>query len=123
MFPSRNFVLRVGVRLCLPLLAVAGGPPALADEAPERERLAALVRQIELIDRLAEGAAQAAPQGQTRYRFDYLRLREDLARVRAGVQDYLIPLRAQPRDPAPLVAHYKTSQARPPQSPHSEEAP
>jgi RAQPRD family integrative conjugative element protein len=119
MLPSRSLVLplRVGVRLCLPLFAISGLSPALADEAPEHERLAALVRQLDLIDHLAERAARAASPGRARYRFDYHRLHDDIARVRAGVQDYLTPLRAQPRDPSPLIGHYKISQPDPKDTP------
>jgi RAQPRD family integrative conjugative element protein len=99
------------------LLAVAGIAPARAAEAPEnttnatsaapeREMLAAVTRQIDLLDRLAERAAATSPQERARYHFDYLRLRADLRRVRAGVQDYLVPQHAQPRDPVPLAADY-----------------
>ncbi len=80
--------------------------PAIADDTPEREQLAALARQLDLIDRLAEHAANSAPQERARYHFDYARLRADLKRVRAGLQDYLVPQRAQPRDPVPLVGDY-----------------
>lgn len=77
-----------------------------ADDALAREQLTALVRQIELADRLAEHAASTAPQERARYHFDYDRLRGDLQRVRAGLQDYLVPQRAQPRDPIPLSGDY-----------------
>ena len=40
-------------------------------------------------------------------RFDYLRLREDLLRVRAGIEDYLTPRRAQPRDPLEFQGDYR----------------
>ena len=80
--------------------------PAIADDTPEREQLAALTRQLDLIDRLAEHAANTAPQERARYHFDYARLRADLNRVRVGLQDYLLPQRAQPRDPVPLVGDY-----------------
>ncbi|HBN9272617.1 RAQPRD family integrative conjugative element protein [Pseudomonas aeruginosa] len=80
--------------------------PAIADDTPEREQLAALTRQLDLIDRLAEHAANTAPQAPARYHFDYARLRADLKRVRAGLQDYLVPQRAQPRDPVPLAGDY-----------------
>ena len=82
--------------------------PAVAADglASEREQLAALARQLKLIDRLAEHAANTAPQERTRYHFDYGRLHADLQRVRAGLQDYLVPQRAQPRDPVPLVGDY-----------------
>jgi RAQPRD family integrative conjugative element protein len=82
--------------------------PAVAAEglASEREQLAALARQLNLIDRLAEHAANTAPQEHARYHFDYARLHADLRRVRAGLQDYLVPQRAQPRDPVPLAGDY-----------------
>src|SRR3546814_6768596 len=84
--------------------------PAIADDTPEREQLAALARQLDLIDRLAEHAAHTAPQERARYHFDYARLRADLKRVRAGLQDYLVPQRAQPRDPVPLVGDYRSEE-------------
>jgi plasmid conserved hypothetical protein, RAQPRD family len=72
----------------------------------EREQLASLARQLDLIERLAEHAANTAQQERARYHFDYARLRADLKRVRAGLQDYLVPQRAQPRDPVPLAGDY-----------------
>ncbi|WP_372157848.1 RAQPRD family integrative conjugative element protein [Xanthomonas campestris pv. fici] len=89
-------------------IALAGASPASAADglASEREQLASLARQLDLIDRLAERAANAAPQERARYHFDSARLRADLKRVRAGLQDYLVPQRAQPRDPVPLVGDY-----------------
>ena len=88
-------------------IALAGASPASAGDATaEHEQLAALARQLYLIDRLAEHAANYAPQERARYHFDYARLRADLKRVRAGLQDYLVPQRAQPRDPVPLAGDY-----------------
>jgi RAQPRD family integrative conjugative element protein len=88
-------------------IALAGASPASAGDATaEHEQLAALARQLNLIDRLAEHAANSAPQERARYHFDYARLRADLNRVRAGLQDYLVPQRAQPRDPVPLAGDY-----------------
>lgn len=81
-------------------------PAHAADDALEREQLAALTRQIELADRLAEHATGTAPQERARYHFDYARLRADLKVIRAGLQDYLVPQRAQPRDPVPLTGDY-----------------
>ncbi|MHB1371424.1 MAG: integrative conjugative element protein, RAQPRD family [Pseudomonadaceae bacterium] len=80
--------------------------PAFADDALEREQLAVLARQLDLVDRLAEHAASIAPQVRARYHFDYAQLRADLKRIRTGVQDYLVPQRAQPRDPVPLIGDY-----------------
>ena len=88
-------------------IALAGASPASAGDATaEHEQLAALASQLNLIDRLAEHAANSAPQERARYHFDYARLRADLKRVRAGLQDYLVPQRAQPRDPVPLAGDY-----------------
>lgn len=105
--------LRIGFPriLCLSLvLWLLHGQSALAaDEAAEREQLAMLERQLALVDRLAEHAADVSPQERTRYHFDYARLRDDVKRVRAGVQDYLVPQRAQPRDPVPLLGDYVRS--------------
>jgi RAQPRD family integrative conjugative element protein len=107
----------VAMRLATLLLAAAGLPPAIAadasDNAAEREMLAAVTRQLDLLDRLAERAATTAPQERTRYHFDYARLRADLERVRTGVRDYLVPQRAQPRDPVPLDGDYTRSNAAP----------
>lgn len=100
------------------LLGLAGLASAAAADAPdnagssaivEREMLAAVTRQLDLLERLVERAAATSPQELARYHFDYLRLRADLQRVRAGVQDYLVPQRAQPRDPVPLAAGYTLS--------------
>lgn len=90
----------------LSVLLLASPAPVLASGAIEREQLAALARQLNLIDRLADHAANTAPQERARYHFDYARLHADLQRVRAGLQDYLVPQRAQPRDPVPLVGDY-----------------
>lgn len=91
--------------------SVSAVRPAMAsDGALEREQLAAFVRQIELVDQLAnhlaDQAASTASPEPARYRFDYARLRADLKRIRLGVQDYLAPQRAQPRDPVPLTGDY-----------------
>ena len=89
------------------IIALAGASPASAGDATaEHEQLAAIARQFDLLDRLAEHAAHTAPPERARYHFDYARLRADLKRVRAGLQDYLVPERAQPRDPVPLAGNY-----------------
>lgn len=92
-------------------------PAHAADDALEREQLAALTRQIELADRLAEHATGTAPQERARYHFDYARLRADLKAIRAGLQDYLVPQRAQPRDPVPLTGDYVRRNERQESSP------
>ena len=103
-WPALAVVLAVSFSALQPAVAADG-------VAMEREQLAVLARQLDLIDRLAEHAAHTAPQERARYHFDYARLRADLKRVRAGLQDYLVPQRAQPRDPMPLAGDYTRSGA------------
>ena len=98
-WPSLAVLLAVSFSALQPAVAADG-------VAMEREQLTALARQLDLIDRLAEHAANTAPQERARYHFDYARLRADLKRVRAGLQGYLVPQRAQPRDPVPLAGDY-----------------
>lgn len=82
-------------------------PAATANDAVEREQLVALVRQVDLIDRLVEHAANTAPQERARYHFDYARLQQDVERIRQGLHNYLTPQRAQPRDPIELLSDYR----------------
>ncbi|WP_438636504.1 RAQPRD family integrative conjugative element protein [Methyloversatilis discipulorum] len=91
----------------LAFLLLGSTPVIAADSSPEREHLAALSRQLDLLDRLAEYSASLPRQEGSRYHFDYARLREDIERVRAGIRDYLTPQRAQPRDPVVLVGGYR----------------
>ncbi|MCE4373846.1 RAQPRD family integrative conjugative element protein [Xanthomonas hortorum] len=92
--------------VALPPLASAASPPAQGQD------VAAALRQLDALDRLiqnSETSTVVAP-GQ-RYYLDYSRLRADVARVRVGLQDYLTPPRAQPRDPAEIVGQYRADQA------------
>lgn len=82
-------------------------PVVASDSSTEREQLASIVRQLETLDHLLERAADRPREVDERYHFDYARLREDLARVRVGIGDYLTPQRAQPRDPIPLFGAYR----------------
>ncbi|CAI1232724.1 integrative conjugative element protein, RAQPRD family [Serratia ficaria] len=82
-------------------------PAVAADDSNEKEHLAAVVRQLDLLERLAKRSAATASQERARYHFDYTRLTADLQRMRAGINDYLTPQRAQPRDPAALQGDYR----------------
>ncbi|MGH8301834.1 MAG: RAQPRD family integrative conjugative element protein [Steroidobacteraceae bacterium] len=92
---------------------LAVGPSArAADPTLERADLAMIVRELNLVDRLAlEGRSVAPHDG--RYHFDYTRLESDLARVRAGINDYLTPPRAQPRDQIFLSGDYRRESKEP----------
>ncbi|WP_321897197.1 integrative conjugative element protein, RAQPRD family [Burkholderia cepacia] len=90
----------------LAMLFAAASTAHAEEDAPEREQLAAVIRQLDLADRVARHATHTPSEERARYHFDYARLREDLKRIRAGVQDYLVPQRAQPRDPFPMIGDY-----------------
>ena len=73
--------------------------------ATEYAQLTALKRQIELMQgTIATNNRIIEPH--SRYYFDYSRLNADLERVKAGINDYLVPKRAQPRDLVELRGSY-----------------
>ena len=79
-----------------------------AASAHEREQLSLVQQQLDTIERLAAQAdTGSTDETDDRYRFDYPRLIRDIQRIRLGVQGYLSPSRAQPRDPAELVGDYR----------------
>lgn len=93
--------------LLLLSLAIVDGN-SYAASGHEQDHLSLVQQQLDIIERLAtqaEAASTAEPV--ERYRFDYLRLSQDIQRIRHGVQGYLSPSRAQPRDPSELVGEYR----------------
>lgn len=92
--------------LLLSLTIVQGG--SYAASAYEQEQLSLVQQQLDTIERLATRSATAiTSEPDDRYRFDYPRLIQDIQRIRQGVQGYLSPSRAQPRDPIELVGDYR----------------
>lgn len=92
--------------LLLPLAIVHGG--SYAASAHEQDQFSLIQRQLDTIEHLAAKAERSSnAQPNERYRFDYPRLTEDIQRIRQGVQRYLSPTRAQPRDPGELVGDYR----------------
>lgn len=92
--------------LLLSLVLVHGS--SYAASAHEENQLSLVLRQLDIIERLATRAETANPSKSIeRYRFDYPRLIQDIQRMRQGVQSYLSPSRAQPRDPTELVGDYR----------------
>nr|WP_241667625.1 RAQPRD family integrative conjugative element protein [Pseudomonas caspiana] len=80
---------------------------AIASEsADERAQLSLLLRQLNALERLVDYGDTLPDESSARVHFNYTRLREDLHRIRKGIDDYLTPRRAQPRDPAALHGHY-----------------
>lgn len=100
-------------RYALLAFSLASFQPVFAfDDAIEREQLALLVRQLDMLDRMAARNASSAPLDSP-FHFDYGRLHSDIERVRIGVQDYLTPQRAQPRDQVEIVGNYRRRQSPP----------
>ncbi|UJB64369.1 RAQPRD family plasmid [Acidovorax sp. YS12] len=101
--------------LLVTALLLGQSPMASAESPAQRQELAAALRQLDALERIVTDSAAHAPvQPGERYHFDYPRLLADLARVRAGIQSYLVPSRAQPRDPAELAGDYRVEPPAPP---------
>jgi len=82
------------------------GNVALADPDAEREALARLSHEIEVLEPLIRSAeSQANPDARVRFRYDWLR--QDLARVRLGIQEHIDAPRAEPRAFPPLRGDYR----------------
>jgi RAQPRD family integrative conjugative element protein len=94
---------RVGLVLLVGLIAPA---TVLADADAEREVLARLIHEIEALGPLIETAeAQAILDARIRFRYEWLR--QDLSRIRAGIQDHIDAPRAEPRAFPPLRGDYR----------------
>ena len=80
--------------------------PSLADPDAEREALARLTHEIEALEPVIRSAeSQANPDARVRFRYDWLR--QDLARVRLGIQEHIDAPRAEPRAFPPLRGDYR----------------
>jgi RAQPRD family integrative conjugative element protein len=97
---SKGLVLAVVLGLTVP----AGR--AVGDADGEREALARLAHEIDALAPLvATAEAQADPDARIRFRYDWLR--QDLARVRSGIQAHIDAPRAEPRKVEPLRGDYR----------------
>ncbi len=97
---------RWSVVLCAAVLLLAAPFAISSDTTQEPARLSGLLRQLDLIERLAEDSARLPRDETSRYHFDYPRFRDDVQRIRQGIRDHLSPQRAQPRDQLPLSGDY-----------------
>ena len=105
----RRFAVAAPAALpCFRCRIAAGHRRRRRDNAAEREMLAAVTRQLELLDR-PPSTELPPPQEAYRYHFDYAGC-ADLQRMRQA-WDHLCSQRAQPRDPVPLAGDY-TAQRR-----------
>jgi RAQPRD family integrative conjugative element protein len=99
------------VFVCGLLLAVCGwASSAFAQSAYEREQIRLMLAQLQNMQAIAAQMEHNATVLETdRYRFDYDRLNKDLKAVRTGLEHYLTPSRAQPREvvDAPVAGNYQ----------------
>lgn len=105
-------------RLALPGLIVLFGcslpvSHAAAASASEQANLDVMIRQLNALEDTARRSAQVVDEPGKRYFFDYQRLAGDIARIRRGLEGYLTPTRAQPRDPVELSGQYTTEGRKP----------
>ena len=81
-------------------------PFAVADADGEREVLARIAHELEATESLiAEAESQANPEARIRFQYDWLR--QDLERIRLGIQEYIDAPRAEPRTFPPLRGDYR----------------
>ncbi len=79
---------------------------ALADSDGERTALARIANEIEALDPLIrEAEAHANPDARIRLRYDWLR--QDLTRIRQGIQEHIDVPRAEPRTFPSLRGDYR----------------
>ena len=98
------------------ILAIALCPMTSVFAAPftEREELTLSLNQLSQIEASLNRAQQSARTSVSeRYYFDYLRIHGDIATLRSGIEHYLTPTRAQPRDTAALVGQYREEKIKP----------
>ncbi|EBL8291865.1 conjugal transfer protein [Salmonella enterica] len=82
---------------------------AIAAPTSEPATLSLLLTQLDMLDstlKRAENQASVAPG--ERFFFDYPQAHADIQAVRAGIEHYLTPSRAQPHAVLPLSGQYRT---------------
>ena len=79
---------------------------AVADADGERAALARIVHELQAIEPLStEAASQANPDARVRFQYDWLR--QDLHRIRIGIQEHIDTPRSEPRTFPPLRGDYR----------------
>lgn len=86
--------------------ACAHASSAYAAPASERTHLEMMIRQLNALEDTARRSGSIAHEPGKRYFFDYPRFADDIERVRLGIEGYLTPNRAQPRDPVEMSDTY-----------------
>lgn len=77
-----------------------------ADADGERAALARITHELQALEPLiAEATAQANPAARVRFHYDWLR--QDLERIRLGIQEHIDAPRSEPRSFPPLRGDYR----------------
>ncbi|MFP1878517.1 RAQPRD family integrative conjugative element protein [Lonsdalea quercina] len=98
---------RVGAG-CLLGLTLLTALPALASEKDELASAQRMLIQVQsALERARVAAVQADPSEQGRFYFDYQRATSDIKTINAGIDRYLEPSRAQPRDVGAVAGNYR----------------
>ncbi len=88
------------------IMGLAIAPAMHADADAEREALARIIHELQAIESLID-KAQAQSEKDTRIRFQYQWLRQDLNQIKSGIQSHIDAPRAQPRSFPPLRGDYR----------------
>ncbi|EMX8466991.1 hypothetical protein AAH178_002883 [Serratia marcescens] len=97
--------LSAGCVLGLSLLSVFPVQASEKDELASAQRM--LVQVQAALERARVAAVQADPSERGRFFFDYARATADLKTIHAGIDRYLEPSRAQPRDAGAVAGNYR----------------
>ena len=99
--------MRITQLLVSGLLATAVPVPfAAADADGERAALARIDHELQAIEPLiTEASSQANPDARIRFQYDWLR--QDLDRIRRGIQAHIDAPRSEPRTFPPLRGDYR----------------
>ena len=79
---------------------------ALSDPDAERESLAGIVHELDALEPLTR-TAESHADADARIRFQYDWLRQDIARIRLGIEEHLNAPQAEPRRFPPIRGDYR----------------
>lgn len=88
------------------IIAIAVTPVLYADADAERATLAQIIHELQTIEPLITDAASQANLD-TRIRFQYDWLRQDIDRISRGIQSHIDAPRSEPRAFPPLRGDYR----------------
>lgn len=88
------------------ILGLSVTPAAFADADAEREALAKITHELNTLEPLIN-RAEANTDKDSRIRFRYDWLRQDLKQIRDGIESHIDSPRAQPRAFPPLRGDYR----------------